>query len=166
MGRPPALTEVAPAPNGWSLKRVVTNLLALALFTLACSRLEADALPNVRLGMAPRDVRDRFEPGGQGSWTTSVGGGAEDTAIEWKATDAAAKVHAARFEFHNGMLVAIRATTADAPPASEQIAATPTTVSVRRAATGPERGTELAVFARDCPAHKEEAQALARRVSR
>lgn len=134
-------------------------VLATALFVGACTRIEPDAIPNVKLGMAPGDVRDRFEPGGQGSWQTSVGAAADDTALEWKAKDGSAKVKDARFEFHLGMLVAIRANTNDPAPSSEKIATTPSTVSVRRAASG--GGTEVVVLARDCPTHKEEAASLA-----
>jgi hypothetical protein len=133
-------------------------LVALALVLGACTRIEPDALPNVRLGMAPRDVRDRFEPGGPGTWQTSVGSGADDTAIEWKARDGSAKVKEARFEFHLGMLVAIRATTREPAPDGDRITATPTTVTLRRPA--PEGGTSIAVLARDCPTHKDEAQGL------
>lgn len=126
----------------------------------ACTRIEPDAIPNVKLGMAPGDVRERFEPGGPGAWQTSVSKIVGDTAIEWHATDGTAKVKEARFEFHNGMLVAVRATTNEAPPSSEKITTTPGSVTVRRAA--PANGvTEIAVLARDCPTHKEEATALA-----
>jgi len=144
--------------------RVLPALVLALGLAVGCRRDAPDALPHVRLGMAPKDVRDRFEPGGQGSWTTSVGGTADDTALEWKAAGPAAAVETARFEFHLGMLVAIRALTREAAPASEQIALTPTTVTVRRAAAPPAgKGTELAVLARDCPTHKDEARALADR---
>ena len=136
-----------------------TSVLAVALMIGACTRIEADAIPNVKLGMGPGDVRERFAPGGPGTWQTSVGKAAGDTAIEWQAKDGSAKVKEARFEFHNGMLVAVRATTNEAPPSDEKITATPASVSVRRPASS--GGTELAVLARDCPTHKEEAAALA-----
>jgi hypothetical protein len=139
-------------------------VLALALALGACTRIEADALPNVKLGMAPRDVRERFEPGGEGTWQTSVGAAADDTAIEWKAKDGSAKVKQARFEFHLGMLVAIRATTNEPPPTGERISATPGSVTVRR--PEPSGGTSLSVLSRDCPTHKDEAAGLVSRVSR
>lgn len=129
---------------------------------VACTRLETEAVPHVKLGMAPKDVRDRFEPGGEGTWHASVGKAADDTAIEWRANDVqASKTKDARFEFHLGMLVAVHATTRDPAPASEQVTVTPTTVSVRRAATG--GGTEIEVLARDCPTHKDEAERLAKK---
>lgn len=136
-------------------------VVAVALMIGACTRTEPDAVPNVKLGMAPGDVRDRFEPGGPGTWQTSVGKVADDTAIEWKAKDGSAKVREARFEFHLGMLVAIRATTNDAPPSGEKISTTPASVTVRRPAGA--GGSEVAVLSRDCPTHKDEAAALASR---
>lgn len=134
-------------------------LLAVVLALTACTRIETDAVPNVRLGMAPRDVRDRFEPGGEGTWQTSVGAAADDTALEWKTKGGPSRVKDARFEFHLGMLVAIRATTSEPAPAGEQISTTRNTVTVRRAAPG--GGTEIAVLARDCPTHRDEAERLA-----
>lgn len=132
--------------------------VALVLGLGACST-EPDAMPNVKLGMAPGDVRDRFEPGGPGRWQTSVGAAADDTAIEWKAKDGSAKVREARFEFHLGMLVAIRATTNEPAPPSERVVATPATVTVRR--PGMSGGSEIAVLSRSCPTHQEEAAKLA-----
>jgi hypothetical protein len=136
-------------------------LFAVAMLVGACTRLEPDAIPNVKLGMAPGDVRDRFEPGGPGTWQTSVGKPEGDTAIEWKATDGSAKIRDARFEFHLGMLVAVRATTNEPAPAGEKISTTPASVTVRR--PGPASGSEIAVLSRDCPTHKDEAAALASR---
>lgn len=144
--------------------RVVIRVLVFILALAACTRVETDALPNVRLGMAPRDVRDRFEPGGEGTWQTSVGSGADDTAIEWKAADGSARVKDARFEFHLGMLVAIRATTREPAAEAERITSTPGSVTLRKRA--PEGGTSIAVLARDCPTHKEEADRLAARASK
>jgi hypothetical protein len=138
--------------------------LALARTSLAaCARTDPEALPNVRLGMSPRDVRDRFDPGGPGkeagAWQTRVGTG-DDTVLEWSARDATTKVEQARFEFHLGMLVAVRAKLRDGSGA-ERIEATPKTVLVRRPA-GPGE-TELMLLARDCPTHHEEAESLASR---
>lgn len=134
-------------------------IVAVAVLAFACTRVEPDAIPNVKLGMAPGDVRDRFEPGGPGTWQTSVSHIAGDTAVEWHATNGTAKVVEARFEFHNGMLVAVRAKSNEPPPSGEKITTTPGSVTVRRSA--PTGGTEIAVLARDCPTHKEEAAALA-----
>ena len=109
--------------------------------------------------MSPRDVRDRFTPNEKGNWQTALGAG-DDTVLEWTAADPKAKVARARFEFHLGMLVAIRAKTSD-PNASERISTTTKTVTVRK--PDPEGGTSIIVLARDCPTHKDEAESLASR---
>jgi hypothetical protein len=133
----------------------------LMVVLVACDREPvSDPVPGVRLGMSPRDVRDRFEGGAQGSWQTKVGGGAgasDDTVVEWSATDGSAR-HA-RFEFHLGMLVAIRAHLRE-PIASERIDLTAKTVTVRRPGSA---GSDVTILARDCPTHKDEAEALASR---
>lgn len=141
--------------------RLLFALLLLAL-SAACDRSPPDAVPGIRLGMAPRDVRDRFEPGGEGGWRVAVGATADDTAIVWEARDpkagGPATFRAARFEFHLGMLVAIRATRNAPPPPRESVSVTPTIVTAfRDSGTG---ATDIAVLARDCPTHKDEAAAL------
>lgn len=134
------------------------QLASLMLLLVAgCSSEPAEALPNVRLGMAPRDVRERFHPGGEGTWQTGLGSG-DDTVIEWSARDARSPVARARFEFHLGMLVAIRART------NEQLgreAISSTAKTVTRKSPAQEGGTSVVVLARDCPTHKEEAESLA-----
>ena len=140
-------------------------LVLVLVLVLGCSRDEAAAtetFPGVRLGMSPRDVRDRFEGGAGGSWQSKIGGGAgasDDTVLEWNADDASKQARAshARFEFHLGMLVAIRAHLRE-PIGSEKVDLTPKTVTVRAPQAG---GTDVTILARDCPTHHEEAEALA-----
>lgn len=143
-------------PGGWAI------LLGAVLAStgLGCTGDDpGEAVPNVRLGMAPRDVRERFRSGGgEGVWQTALGAG-DDTVLEWTARDPSSAVARARFEFHLGMLVAIRATTSDRSP-SEKIVLTPKTVTVR---APQDQRTVVTVLARDCPTHKEEADAFAAR---
>jgi len=142
--------------------RFIVWVVALVLALVACDRSsEPEAIPNVKLGMSPRDVRDRFDTTGTGSWQTSVGTG-DDTALEWTAKDAGAKLAHARFEFHLGMLVAIRARSTDRGT-NEHIATTPKTVTVHR--PDPEGGTSVVILARDCPTHKDEAEGFAARAN-
>ena len=136
----------------------MSTFLALTLlFGAGCARDEKDAVPNVRLGMAPRDVRERFRPGAEGSWQTALGSG-DDTVLEWTARDAKSPVAEARFEFHLGMLVAIRARLNETV-SREEVSTTPKTVTSR--APTQEGGTAITVLARDCPTHKDEAESLA-----
>jgi len=117
-------------------------------------------VPGVRLGMSPRDVRDRFDGGGAGSWQTKVGGGAgatDDTVLEWSAVGDATRATTARFEFHLGMLVAVRAHLRQ-PAGPERVDLTPKTVALRAPGGG---GTDVTILARDCPTHHEEAESLA-----
>jgi hypothetical protein len=141
----------------------ITACALLASSILACRHDAAsEMLPGVRLGMAPRDVRDRFEGGAQGAWQTKVGGGAgasDDTVVEWTANGDSSRVSHARFEFHLGMLVGVRAHLRDGGvPPEGRIEATPKTVTMLAPAGG---GTDVTMLARDCPTHHEEAESLA-----
>ena len=131
----------------------------VAVGSTACSQDAPDAIPNVRLGMAPRDVRDRFHPSEKdpGAWQTALGIG-DDTALEWNARDPATTIRQARFEFHLGMLVAMRAQTSEKFE-KESISTTPKTVSVK--APTRDGGGTITVLARDCPTHKDEADGYA-----
>jgi hypothetical protein len=138
------------------------TLVAVALVT-ACGSGDAEGVPHVRLGMAPRDVRERFAPGGEGTWQTALGAG-DDTAIEWTARDVSSSISIsrARFEFHLGMLVAIRAHSAE-KSSREKVSTTRKTVTLR--APAPEGGTSVTVLARDCPTHRDEAERYAARAN-
>jgi hypothetical protein len=137
-------------------------VLALALAgATACDREPPNqVVPGVRLGMAPRDVRDRFDGGGEGTWQTKVGGGAgasDDTVLEWSAGSEKTRATHARFEFHLGMLVAVRAHLREGIGAA-RTDLTPKTVTLRAPEAG---GTDVTILARDCPTHHDEAEALA-----
>lgn len=140
--------------------------LALPAASAGCSRADAaEALPAIKLGMSPRDVRARFEPSTQGSWTTKIGSSpGDDTILEWVAADTtSARITTAKFEFHLGMLVAIRAHLRE-PVAAEAIALTAKTVTSRApAGSNAGAGSDLVVLARDCPTHRDEAEAVASR---
>lgn len=149
------LTESVDNPTTLPAVRIVAYLVVLFAFAFAsiasgCAR-EPEGLPNVKLGMSPRDVRERFTPGGEGRWSTSVGKD-DDTILDWSAASGAATLEHASFEFHNGMLVALRATMRSSQ--SRSIQTTPRTVLLRDGAT-------LTLLARDCPTHHDEAESLA-----
>lgn len=142
--------------------RALVLALAIALVPACitgCTRDEPSPFPGIRLGMAPRDVRDRFEQGGLGTWQTRAGTQG-DTALEWTATAAASPVASARFEFHNGMLVALRARLPE-QATGETVRTSAKTVTLR--APAPDGGTAVTLIARDCPTHREEAETLMKR---
>lgn len=153
------------------LSSLFVLLLAAAFCsTVACTREAAnEPIPGVRLGMTPRDVRERFEGGGEGAWQTKVGGGAagasDDTVLEWNAAGDKGRATNARFEFHLGMLVAVRAHLREPLPA-ERIDLTPKTVTVRTPGAPGTGGSDVIVLARDCPTHHEEAESLAAKAAK
>jgi hypothetical protein len=142
------------------------GILGLAACTSCRSEPASETLPGVRLGMAPRDVRDRFDGGGDGAWQTVIGNGgrggvgaSDDTVVEWTASNDHSRVSHARFEFHLGMLVAVRAHLRDPAVKREpRTDVTPKTVTVLAPATD---GTDVTMLARDCPTHRDEAESLA-----
>lgn len=137
-------------------------VLGLGLVLAGCARDGgADLLPGVRLGMSPRDVRDRFDGGGEGAWQTKVGPGAsDDTVLEWSTSAPTSRATHARFEFHLGMLVAIRAHLREASVSRPTVDLSPKTVSLQSAGP-PGAGTDVTILARDCPSHHDEAESLA-----
>ena len=139
--------------------RPIVTFVAFAVLNLttACRDSVDEDVPGVRLGMSPRDVRDRFRPGGEGTWKSGVSPTGDDTALDWQGSGTS--ITGARFEFHLGMLVAVRATLNPAVSGPPSFAATPRTVKVYRR-SGDRR--EFVLLARDCPTHREEAEGLAR----
>jgi hypothetical protein len=146
------------------LSHRIALAVALASSHVACTpAAEREPIPGVRLGMSPRDVRERFEGGADGAWQTKLGGGAgatDDTVIEWSAVGVKTRASHARFEFHLGMLVAVRVHLRDPAPPRARIDTTPKTVTLWSPATPSEGGTDVTILARDCPTHHDEAEAL------
>ena len=141
------------------MKRVAAAGVALAIvlavaaiaFGFAGSGAPLGVFHGARLGMTADETRARFEPGAPGKWLSSGG------ALEWTADDAAAPVAHARFEFHAGMLVAVRADVAG--PSDPALESSRAVVVARR------RGQEhvaITILARDCPEHAGEVASLLR----
>ena len=148
--------------------------IVLALSTLAatlppavgvvgCSRDNDDisGFRGARLGMSARDTRARFQTPAAGSWAASVATTGEE-AITWKASDASAEVSQASFEFHNGMMVAIRVTEAASAPGTSETGVRKSAVSVRQIVkpSGSDPSAHLTILARDCPTHAAEVAAI------
>jgi hypothetical protein len=108
----------------------------------------------VRLGMTADDVRARIDAREPGEWSSSVVAG--DWVLEHRVAD-----EAARFEIHEGQLVAIRVegpTSADLP-SEPRFEVTPGSILVRE----PDRTrVRITLLSRACPTHHEEAEALVR----
>lgn len=128
--------------------------LAMLIRTIAGSGSpsEMPTIRGVRLGMTADQVRQRFERGAQASWRTEIAG----TDMTLIRAAGGSLDREARFEFHDGMLVAIRMDLpSEAPEASgDRIAISPASVTSRTIIL--DGRTSLAVLARDCPTHAEE----------
>lgn len=135
----------------------VSTKLSLLLF-VACSRAEVPDFYGVRLGMVPRDVRDRFTQNG-GAWTSEAA--KDDFAIVWTAPAGSADApENTKFEFHTGSLVAIRADVPKSAPIAtgDAVIVTQSTVLKR---TPSVNLVHVDILARACPTHAEEAKRLA-----
>lgn len=154
-----------------SLPSLVSSVLLAALasmvaFTPACSNdVDPSGFRGARLGMSAPDTRKRFHAPVAGQWAASVATTGEE-AMTWTPSDAASSdVSTASFEFHNGMLVAIRAIErASAPEAKASsghpITATPVTVRRLEPPSASDPEARLTILARDCPTHAAEVAAI------
>ncbi len=142
---------------GRALQALCSLSFALLLPSLGCARSREPQqvdFHGVRLGMSAGDVRRRFV-GPAGQWKVTPGDGmVVDYAPE------GGVLPRARFEFHTGMLVAVRATLPPLDPSAEgsERVVTPASVLVRKV-----EGDHVAftLLSRDCPTHRAEAAALA-----
>lgn len=142
-------------------RRALAVLLALSIAALGAlalrlvGALSADPRPSVagvRLGMTADEVRERVDERGPGEWTSSVVLG--DWVLEHRAGE-----ERARFEIHEGQLVAIRL---DGPasadlPTEPRFVVTPGSVLVRDTDAGRVR---ITLLSRACPTHHDEAESL------
>jgi len=136
--------------------------LAFAIFVLAngaLSRLGSlDSRPvrGVRLGMSLEAARAAFADGSAGDWSSPPG--CCGASLEWSRADAnATQTRWARFEFHQGSLVAIRVLS-DATPPTRHVEVTPVAVSETR--PGADGSTSTTVLARRCEMHGPEVRQI------
>lgn len=125
---------------------------AAALAALLRSEPDPGWFRGVRLGMSADQVRARFDAGAPASWRTEISG----TDVALVRGPAGSLDREARFEFHDGMLVAMRLDLpASAPEArGEAVLETPAAV-IARASEEPGR-VRLVALARGCPTHADE----------
>ena len=154
------LTGVAAAVMVLSL--VVVGMVAHVL-NLNTETSHSSRLRGVYLGMTPTEVRGRFVAPFGGHWRTRSGEG--DLFLDWfsqgtpgPTSDSATPD--ARFEFHAGLLVAVRL---DVPATDPDAIGSPLVVStatvLARRGSGNGR-VEITLLARDCPTHAAEVRRL------
>jgi hypothetical protein len=114
-------------------------------------------LRGVRLGLSLSDTRARFQAPDEGSWSLQS---APEPVLEWTSGQGdASPVRRAVFEFHSGMLMAIRLRVA---PGSAEAAGPSLEVGATRVVHRQPQGgsTEVVVLSRTCPTHAAEVKAL------
>lgn len=128
------------------------SLGLLVAYSLASRGGAPSELWGVRLGDSLATARERFRAPGPGTWTSTPG---DDPALGWAPASSASPVASARFEFHDGMLVAARlelarsAESADGAPLEISRAAV-----VSREPAGDR--TRVTLLSRACPEHAAE----------
>jgi len=138
-------------------------LLAAALSLGACEK-RPPSFHGVVLGLAPRDVRDRFDVKGKFEVQPShrpegaAPGEADDFTMTLTPSDASS-VRAAQFEFHGGALVAVRADVAPSDPADRGDAFEISKFAVLHRVRLADHA-HIDLVARDCPTHRAEAEKL------
>lgn len=144
--------ELPPWTRALAPLLVFAAVLGLWRFSLRAG--DTVQLYGVRLGLTPAQLRARFEAPGPGSFRTVPG---PELALEWAG---ASPEPSLRFEFHDGMLVALRARVRSNDPAAQgpPVVVSNAAVLARRGA-GTDR-TEVTWLARDCPTHADEARRL------
>jgi hypothetical protein len=112
---------------------------------------------DVRLGLVPRDVRSRVTI--PGTWESRTEGAL--TVLDVRRNDRGSP-ESASFEFHNGMLVAVRArlTARDALVANGPVLKQSSTAVWRIEEESTAGMHQLRWIARDCPAHAEEVKKI------
>jgi len=139
-------------------RRTLYVFLSLIIVSpLSCTREPSSAWFGVQLGLSMTDTRARFQPPSAGTWTIQT---EPLSGLTWLPDDEQEPLRRARFEFHQGMLVAARFSLSDASPIAQghALEATATRVTVRQ--RGDDHTTQLVVLARSCPAHAAEIRAL------
>ncbi len=154
-----------PAPRRETRATAVgVGLLALVVFSafrelVAPAGVGATAVSapfhGVSLGMSADQVRRTFVEGTGGEWAlvTACGG----PALEWTRRDPARSVRWARFEMHDGFLVAIRAHTEEPRRSASALQS----LSAVREDRPFEGGTATTLVSRVCETHAAEAEQLA-----
>jgi hypothetical protein len=148
-------------PTGWAFSRWVSSLLAQPPD-------RPSAFHGTRLGMSVTEVRATFVAASGAAAAGPAGtfsarpNGPSGWALDWRAGSSAGTVRQATFEFHEGLLVAVRAEIDRA----DELASTPRTTvtpgTVRRVTPRGDANFDVLILARSCPEHAEEVRNLLR----
>lgn len=128
------------------------SVCACALGAAACGGTNVD-WAGARLGMSASDVRDRFRPGSEGTWSHAL---EPEPVLRWVAKGPDAPIKRATFELHAGMLVALTVVGGDLTKGRAFETTRGSVVARRTGADGP----EVRVISRDCETHRAEVQRL------
>jgi hypothetical protein len=112
-------------------------------------------LLGLRLGATPDDVRARFA---SESFRTELG---EDVALVAESPLEAGVLPGARFEFHDGQLVALRLRLADSHPEFAGQALLRSAQTLLHREPEPDGTVSVVLLSRTCPTHRDEALRLA-----
>jgi len=141
--------------TGWSVASTV----------IGAANSEPTDVHGARLGLSASDLRSRFAPPERGAFRAAADAPATgDLALDWSA-DAPTSPLRARFEFHGGLLVAIRATLPATHPLAPGPALSETAVSVLSRHENADQTVSLTILAKDCPTHAAEVRSLLRGAS-
>ncbi len=140
-------------------------LVTLALVApVACSDRRIPDFHGVRLGMTPSEVRDRFDL--KGSFGVEAAAANDDVGMRFTPASHES-VASAKFEFHMGALVAVRADVdeSDASASGDEVVVTRGAVLHRSPIDKSVRPPVVHVdwLSRDCPTHKVEADSLVKK---
>jgi hypothetical protein len=136
---------------------VATGAMGLVRSRSWRGSLHSAPVRGVRLDMTMESARAAFVDGAAGDWSTPPG--CCGTALEWTRTAVGAtQTRWARFEFHQGGVVAIRVLSDAPPPRTRQFIVTPALVSETRA--GADGSTSTTVLSRGCEMHAPEVRQL------
>lgn len=134
-------------PTGWAFYRWMSTMVSSDV---------PSAFHGIRLGMSVADVRSGLRahgtfaarPNGESGW-----------ALDWQGSDDSS-LKRATFEFHEGLLVAVRAEVDRADPLASAPGTTVTSGVVRRVTRRADGGFDVLILARACPAHADEVRRL------
>lgn len=147
----------APRSKRWAPLAALVGALVLVLAWWLVRPAPGTDLRGVRLGLSASDTRTLFQAPGPGSWSSESN---PEPILRWKAQPGAL-IHEAIFEFHQGMLVAIRLRV---DPSSTEAQGPPLEVTQARVVSRGREGEEalVTVLSRTCPTHAPEVARLLR----